>query len=130
MQSTIQDVLADRIKARLGELCPSFLQKHYRAESDRLLHKWHEFDEPRHALVAWAMAKDFADNFPRHSYYEWAFVFGISKAHPLLVLNLRAAQVYASRYRFVSEQYDFALVVLGVILGIAWACFLVYVFTL
>lgn len=97
MQTPIEAVLADRIKSKLSFLSVKLLKRSYLQEARYLLRKWPEFREPRHDLVAWAMAKDFSQRFARHSFHEWAYVFGIPKTHTLLSFPLHPRRVEISR---------------------------------
>lgn len=89
---------------KLAEIDPRGLQKHYRAESAHLLESWPMYTSDQPEIVAWAMAKDFAEHFQRHSYSEWAYVFGIRKNHTQIALGLRPERVYETRRLYQSNQ--------------------------
>ena len=97
MNTALRRTLARSIKAKLTELGPWYLQKHYLRESTHLVRSWFTYIEPHHELAAWAMAKDFEKRFPRHSYAEWAYVFGIPRDHSVVRSDLRPMKLEERR---------------------------------
>ena len=126
MSTPLNHKLAKSIQFKLAELGPWCLQKHYLKEATYLVRSWRGLEETRHELAAWSMAKDFSRRFPRHSYHEWAFVFGIPKNHTLLAFPLHPHQlrrrrvIYAVRNRVVQFVVAYVLTFGSLVVWLYW----------
>ena len=96
--------MARGIKAKLAELSTYQLQSHYNREAKYLLQTWPGYIRVQVEPAAWAIAKDFAERFPRHSYAEWAYAFGIPKDHAVIQHFLYPIKVASHR-----EAYNFRM---------------------
>lgn len=110
MGHPVENLLARNIKVALAKLSKQDLKITYIQEACYLLEEWPFYDNEHISEgVVWAIAQDFAIKFPRHSYAEWAFVFGIPKDHAVIREHLvsnhvamrRRAYLYKNRAVFI-----------------------------
>lgn len=96
--------IAQQIRSRLYTLSEVCLQDSYLDEARYIGREWGAFYLNQSEPFRWAIAKDFAQEFPRHSYSEWAHVFGISRDHPIVRFQLHPSIVNKHRRQYCRRQ--------------------------
>lgn len=101
--------IAQDVRRKLYSLSASYLQESYIEEARYISDKWGIIFLNQSDPVRWSMAKDFEKKFPRHSYAEWSYVFGIPASNPVIQVGLQPAVTIQHRRKFAYRKVRFVL---------------------